>query len=71
MSLNRWTSLPKMPTGRYNGGFGCGVARDDAGKLSVVVVGGYYDNVEIYSVEEETWATGMPHVGNYREVQSA
>ena len=44
---------------RYSGG--CGVVRNGTGTF-VVVVGGYYndymDTVEVYSVEEEVWATG-------------
>ena len=62
-----WVSLPNMPTARWV--MGCGVVRDDDGKVEVVVVGGYNgtensngirtDKVEIYNVNEESWRTGM------------
>ena len=61
---NEWETLPDLPTGRYSGG--CGVVRNDTGTY-VVVVGGYYndysDVVEIYSVEEGVWKSGMRGVG--------
>ena len=61
-STGEWASLPNMPTGRYR--FGCGVVRDDSGLPEVVVFGGrsngdYNTPVEIYSVEEESWRTGI------------
>ena len=60
---NEWQSLPSMPTGRrYTG---CGVVSSEDGSSSVVVVGGLtaesdrVDTVEIYSVDEHEWRTGL------------
>ena len=58
-----WVSLPNMPTRRE--GMGCGVVRDENGKIEVVVVGGAIDNldtylntVEVFNVAENSWRTG-------------
>ena len=62
---NEWQQLPLMPTGRRYSG--CGVVRLEDGSKVVVVVGGYgyevdndrTDTVEIYSIEEQQWHTGL------------
>ena len=66
---NQWQSLPPMPTGRrYTG---CGVISLEDGSKSVVVTGGLnvksdrFDTVEIYSVEEQKWRTGLLSLSNY------
>ena len=59
----QWVSLPAMPTGRRYAG--CGLVRHSNGSISVVVAGGLNANgdrvntSEIYSVEEESWKTGI------------
>ena len=61
---NQWQQLKPMPTGRrYTG---CGVVSLEESANAVVVVGGWgdiererLDTVEIYSIEEQEWHTGL------------
>ena len=60
---NKWEQLPSMPTGRRYAG--CEVIRFEDGSNSVVVVGGYLDDiegrldtVEIYLVDKRQWIPG-------------
>ena len=64
--MQEWVSLPNIPTGRT--GQGCGVVRDNSGKIEVIVFGGEegsdstpdperVDIVEIFDVDENSWRT--------------
>ena len=56
-----WVEVADMPTGRYT--LMCGLI-ETGGKQEVVAAGGFYfqyfDVVEIYSVDDNSWRTGHP-----------